>query len=101
MSVLAYVLASDDRLTGRLLEWRPPRWVRVWMLAATRLGDGWLWLGTAVVLAVSGHRGLRGRVGRRPRGGPTRGPGRSPGSRRRGRAGASAGIAATAHRTTR
>jgi undecaprenyl-diphosphatase len=59
VSVLAYVLASDDRLAGRLLEWRPPRWVRVWMLAATRLGDGWLWLGTAVVLAMSGHRGLR------------------------------------------
>lgn len=59
MSVLAYVLASDDRLSGRILEWRPPRWVRVWMLTATRLGDGWLWLATAVLLAASGHRGLR------------------------------------------
>ena len=59
MSVLAYVLASDDRLSGRLLEWRPPRWVRVWMLAATRLGDGWLWLGTAALLAASGSWGLQ------------------------------------------
>lgn len=59
MSVLAYVLASDDRLSGRVIEWRPPRWVRVWMLTATRLGDGWLWLATAVLLAASGHRGLR------------------------------------------
>jgi undecaprenyl-diphosphatase len=58
VSVLAYVLASDDRLSGRVLEWRPPRWVRVWMLAATRLGDGWLWLATAALLAASGDRGL-------------------------------------------
>ena len=57
MSVLAYVTESDDRLTGRVLEWRPPRWVRVWMLAATRLGDGWLWLATAALLLASGSRG--------------------------------------------
>jgi undecaprenyl-diphosphatase len=59
MSVLAYVLASDDRLLDRVLEWRPPRWVRVWMLAATRLGDGWLWLAIAALLAASGRQGLR------------------------------------------
>jgi undecaprenyl-diphosphatase len=59
MSVLAHVVASDDRLSGRLLEWRPRRWVRVWMLTATRLGDGWLWLATAMLLAASGSRGLR------------------------------------------
>ena len=59
MSVLAYVLASDDRLSGRLLEWRPPRWVRYWMLTATRLGDGSLWLLVAALLAASGNRGLQ------------------------------------------
>jgi undecaprenyl-diphosphatase len=58
VSVLTYVLASDDRLAGRLVEWRPPGWVRVWMLAATRLGDGWLWLATALLLAAGGRRGL-------------------------------------------
>jgi undecaprenyl-diphosphatase len=57
VSVLAYVAASDDRLTGRVLEWRPPRWVRVWMLTATRLGDGWLWLATAALLLADGSRG--------------------------------------------
>jgi len=57
MSVLAYVLASDDRLSGRILAWRPPRWVRVWMLVATRLGDGWLWLAAAALLVASGNRG--------------------------------------------
>lgn len=59
MSVIGYVLASDDRLLDRILEWRPPRWVRVWMLSATRLGDGWLWVATATLLAAMGARGLR------------------------------------------
>ena len=59
MSVLAYVLSSDDRLLGRVAAWRPPRWVRVWMLTATRLGDGWLWLAAAALIAVDGPRGLR------------------------------------------
>jgi len=58
VSVLAVVLASDDRLSGRIVEWRPRRWVRVFMLTASRLGDGWLWLAVALLLAVSG----RGRV---------------------------------------
>ena len=58
MSVLAYVLASDDRLSNRMLTWRPPRWVRLWMLTATRLGDGWIWLAAAAALPASGKRGL-------------------------------------------
>ena len=59
MSVIGYVIASDDRLFGHMLEWRPPRWVRLWMLWATRLGDGWVWLLAAALLASSGHRGLQ------------------------------------------
>jgi undecaprenyl-diphosphatase len=59
VSLIGAVLASDDRLSGRLLEWRPPRWVRILMLTATRLGDGWLWLAAAVLLAASGDRGLQ------------------------------------------
>jgi undecaprenyl-diphosphatase len=59
VSVLAYVIASDDRLSGRILEWHPPRWVRVWMLTASRLGDGWLWLAIGALLAAGGSRGLQ------------------------------------------
>jgi len=59
VSVLALVVASDDRLLGRVLGWRLPRWVRVWMLAASRLGDGWLWLAAALALAVAGGRAQR------------------------------------------
>ncbi len=40
--------------------WRPPRWFRVWMLCATRGGDGWLWytMGLVVVL-FGGMHGVR------------------------------------------
>jgi undecaprenyl-diphosphatase len=39
----ARLSAPDYFLMVRLNRWRPPRWVRVWMLAASRAGDGWLW----------------------------------------------------------
>ncbi len=53
-TVLAYVNHSDARLSGRLREWHAPRWVRVWMLGATRLGDGWLWSLLALLLSLRG-----------------------------------------------
>ena len=59
MSVLAQVLASDDRLLGRVLEWKAPRWVRLWMITASRLGDGWVWLAAAPLLLAAGGRGVR------------------------------------------
>ena len=59
MSVLGQVLASDDRLLGRVLEWKAPRWVRLWMITATRLGDGWVWLAAAPLLLAAGGRGVR------------------------------------------
>ena len=34
--------------------WRPPRWLRLWMIAATRCGDGWLWYGIAAIVVVFG-----------------------------------------------
>jgi undecaprenyl-diphosphatase len=59
VSVLSLLVASDDRLSVRLLGWRAPRWFRLWMLSATRLGDGWLWVATAALLLLSGSRGLQ------------------------------------------
>src|SRR5690242_21087279 len=34
--------------------WEPPRWVRLWMLAATRAGDGWLWYALGILVALFG-----------------------------------------------
>ena len=38
--------------------WRAPGWFRYWMIAATRMGDGWLWYALGTMLLVFGgpHR---------------------------------------------
>jgi undecaprenyl-diphosphatase len=48
------VAASDYRLMLRINGWRAPRWLRLWMIAATRGGDGWLWYAMGLVLALFG-----------------------------------------------
>jgi undecaprenyl-diphosphatase len=47
--------APDYSVMRRINQWRAPRWVRLWMLLATRAGDGWLWgaIGIAVLFATS------------------------------------------------
>lgn len=34
--------------------WRAPRWVRLWMICATRGGDGWLWCAMGLVVLLFG-----------------------------------------------
>jgi undecaprenyl-diphosphatase len=52
--VLSYVSDNDFRVSGLLFAWTPPPWFRLWMLGASRLGDGWLWLLTGVLLLLGG-----------------------------------------------
>jgi undecaprenyl-diphosphatase len=54
--LLAYMDHSDSRVSHRLVAWRPPRWFRAWMIAATRLGDGWLWVLVGLLLLAAGGR---------------------------------------------
>ena len=49
-AMLTYISHRDHRLMRRVNRWYAPRWIRVWMLAATRGGDGWLWFILAAVL---------------------------------------------------
>jgi undecaprenyl-diphosphatase len=58
VQLLAIVGHSDEAVSGRARRWHPPRWFCIWMLTATRLGDGWAWLATAAVLLAGGppHR---------------------------------------------
>ena len=49
-AMLATLSASDFRVSGRFHSWKPPRWFRLWMRFASRLGDGWLWLAFAVAI---------------------------------------------------
>ena len=50
----------DHRLMRRVNSWSAPRWVRWWMLLATRAGDGWLWglIGIAVLCSPAVTRVL-------------------------------------------
>src|SRR5258708_4284314 len=52
--MLSYISSRDHNLMRRLNGWRPPRWVRVWMILASRVGDGWLWAMLGLVLLVFG-----------------------------------------------
>ncbi len=60
--VLSFVSHRDFLVSGRLVAWTPPRWFRLWMLWASRLGDGWLWILTGTLLLLGGssrsHRTL-------------------------------------------
>ena len=59
-SMLDFISHRDHSLMRRVNRWRAPRWIRVWMLCATRGGDGWLWYGMAlVILLFGGHLGVR------------------------------------------
>jgi undecaprenyl-diphosphatase len=55
---IGWVDDRDRRLMRRVNRWRAPKWLRLWMIAATRGGDGWLWYAMAGVVALFGgeHR---------------------------------------------
>jgi undecaprenyl-diphosphatase len=53
-TVWGFIERRDHRLMRRLNRWRAPRWIRYWMIAATRMGDGWLWYALGIILLVYG-----------------------------------------------
>jgi len=55
-----FIDAGDHGIMRRVNRWRAPRWIRLWMYAATRAGDGWLWWALGlVVLAFGGAERYR------------------------------------------
>ncbi len=52
--MLDFIATRDHRLMRRVHRWRPPRWFRLWMIFATRGGDGWLWYGLSALVLVFG-----------------------------------------------
>jgi undecaprenyl-diphosphatase len=52
--VLEFITARDHSLMRRMQRWPAPRWIRLWMLWATRAGDGWLWWGIGVLVVLFG-----------------------------------------------
>jgi undecaprenyl-diphosphatase len=55
-AMLATLAGTDFRASARFHSWKPPRWFRLWMRWASRLGDGWVWLAAALVLPTIGDR---------------------------------------------
>lgn len=56
--MLRNIEMRDHIIMRHVHRWRAPRWVRLWMLWATRGGDGWLWFALGVLLlAVGGQEG--------------------------------------------
>jgi undecaprenyl-diphosphatase len=53
-AMLTYISHRDHSLMRRVNRWYAPRWIRVWMLCATRGGDGWLWYSLGLVLLLFG-----------------------------------------------
>jgi undecaprenyl-diphosphatase len=49
-----HIERRDHRVMRRMNRWRAPRWIRMWMIAATRMGDGWIWYGLGGLLLAFG-----------------------------------------------
>ena len=52
--MLTFIAHRDHSLMRRINRWPAPRWIRVWMMCATRGGDGWLWYGMGLVILLFG-----------------------------------------------
>jgi undecaprenyl-diphosphatase len=52
--MLSFISHRDHSLMRRVNRWPAPRWIRVWMLCATRGGDGWLWYGMGLMILLFG-----------------------------------------------
>jgi len=53
-AMLNFIAARDHRLMRHVNRWQPPRWIRLWMICATRGGDGWLWYAMGLVILLFG-----------------------------------------------
>ena len=53
-AMLTFIARRDQNLMRRIHRWPAPRWIRVWMICATRGGDGWLWYGMGLVILLFG-----------------------------------------------
>lgn len=61
--VFEFIAERDYSLMRRVHRWPAPRWIRFWMIASTRAGDGWLWYALAVVFLAFGGRNRFAAVG--------------------------------------
>ena len=53
-NVWGFIERRDFRVMRRMNRWRAPRWIRYWMIAASRMGDGWVWYALGGFLLLLG-----------------------------------------------
>jgi undecaprenyl-diphosphatase len=53
-AMLTFIAHRDHSLMLRINRWYAPRWIRVWMICATRCGDGWLWYAMGLIVLLFG-----------------------------------------------
>ncbi len=53
-SMLQFIASRDLRLMRKVNKWPAPKWIRMWAIAATRAGDGWLWYLTGLAVLLLG-----------------------------------------------
>jgi undecaprenyl-diphosphatase len=53
-TMLQFISSRDHRLMRKVNQWRAPKWIRLWAIAATRAGDGWLWYLTGLLVLLFG-----------------------------------------------
>jgi undecaprenyl-diphosphatase len=52
--VRGLITRSDYSVMRRANNWEAPRWVRLYVLSATRGGDGWLWYAMGAIILLAG-----------------------------------------------
>ncbi|MBI2684991.1 MAG: phosphatase PAP2 family protein [Acidobacteria bacterium] len=53
-NVLGFIADRDLRVMRRCNNWIAPKWIRLWMICATRGGDGWLWYAIGIAVLFFG-----------------------------------------------
>lgn len=49
-----FIIRRDHSLMHLVNNWEAPRWMRAYVIAATRAGDGWLWYAMGIVILLFG-----------------------------------------------
>jgi len=52
--MLNFIAIRDHRLMRQVNRWQPPRWIRLWVVCASRGGDGWFWYALGLVILLFG-----------------------------------------------
>ena len=53
-TMLHFIATGDHKLMRKVNKWPAPKWIRLWAIAASRAGDGWLWYLTGLAVLLFG-----------------------------------------------